>query len=201
MTTETKYRKRRRKPRPTPPRDGERTDALPIALRLDPTRDPARWIAAGGRPTCRGCVAHCCRYISVEIDPPSAKWQYDQVYWMLLHENVAVYQEREGGWYVEFTTRCRALTEKNLCSRYETRPQLCRDYSNESCPVWNKDELYKVRFEDAEAFAHWLEDRGVDWRFEWQKEGARRRETPRLRPRSRAASGETGRERARSPRA
>lgn len=192
-------------------------ESLPLELRQAPVLDPERWRAAGGRPTCRGCIAHCCRYVSVEIDPPKAKWQYDQVYWMLLHEAVSVYEEMEGGWFVEFRTRCRALSEHNLCSTYETRPNLCREYSNESCGVWNKERLYRVRFDDAASFAHWLDTKKVNWRFNWQKEAVRRQdgaaaagapgeELPaatslrRRRPRSRAGSGGRDRAPARSAR-
>ena len=184
---------------PAPPKGAAALAALaglPLTLRRDPTSDPKQWLAAGGKPTCQGCVAHCCRYITVEIDKPEAKWQYDQIYWMLLHENVSVYQELDGGgWFVEFTTRCKALNEQNLCSIYEERPQLCRDYSNETCQVWNDGPLYKLHFKDAESFARHLDEKGVNWRY--------KRDRPRVRVtalRTRAASGGRGPARGRSPR-
>lgn len=209
---------------PAPPAPA--LSALPLALRRDPTSDPKRWLAAGGKPTCQGCVAHCCRYITVEIDKPEAKWQYDQIHWMLLHENVSVYQETSGEWFVEFTTRCKALNERNLCSIYEDRPQLCRDYSNESCQVWNDDPIYKVRFEDAASFEHYLDAKGVNWRYKRDrprvrvtgrraKAGApgeseatnggrpgraRRTAKKSTSPRTRASSGGRGPKRGRSPR-
>lgn len=213
----------------TPPVKTPATASLPLALRRDPTSDPKRWLAAGGKPTCQGCVAHCCRYITVEIDKPEAKWQYDQIYWMLLHQDVSVYQELSGEWFVEFTTRCSALNERNLCSIYEDRPQLCRDYSNESCQVWNNDPLYKVHFADAESFARYLDEKGVNWRYKRERPRVRVRLTMRrpkagppgenigengtgkrraagrtaksaTTPRTRAASGGTGPRRGRSPR-
>ena len=111
---------------------------LPEWLRQSPVDDTKTWRAAGGKPTCQGCVAHCCRYVAVEIDKPDTKWQYDQILWMLVHENVAVYIEADGEWYVEFKTKCSARGEANLCKIYEDRPRLCRDYSNETCGVWSE---------------------------------------------------------------
>lgn len=139
--------------------------ALPEWIRQNPTDDPKTWLAAGGKPTCQGCVAHCCRYIAVEIDKPDTKWQYDQILWMLVHENVAVYVETDGEWFVEFKTKCGALGEANLCTIYEDRPRLCRDYSNETCPVWGEGTPYRARWEDAPSFAAWLDSKGINWRY------------------------------------
>jgi Fe-S-cluster containining protein len=139
--------------------------SLPDGLRLNPTLDPATWRAAGGKPTCTGCVAHCCRYVSVEIDTPDTKWQYDQILWMLIHENVSVYVEHDGLYYVEFRTRCSALDEANLCKIYENRPRLCREYSNETCPVWNEGSPHRVRWEDPESYAAYLTNKGIDYKF------------------------------------
>lgn len=139
--------------------------SLPDGLRLNPTQDPAAWKAAGGKPTCTGCVAHCCRYVSVEIDTPDTKWQYDQILWMLLHENVSVYVEHDGLYYVEFRTRCGELDEANLCNHYETRPRLCREYSNETCPVWNEGSPHRVRWDDAESYAAYLKRKGINYQF------------------------------------
>jgi Fe-S-cluster containining protein len=139
--------------------------SLPDGLRLNPTQDPARWRAAGGKPTCTGCVAHCCRYVSVEIDTPDTKWQYDQILWMLLHQNVSVYVEHDGLWYVEFQTRCGALDEANLCKIYEDRPRLCREYSNETCLIWSDGSPHRVRWDDAESFAAYLGRKGIKYQF------------------------------------
>lgn len=139
--------------------------SLPDGLRLNPTLDPAAWSAAGGKPTCTGCVAHCCRYVSVEIDTPDTKWQYDQILWMLVHENISVYVEHDGTYYVEFRTRCSALSEANLCKIYESRPRLCREYSNETCTIWSKESPHRVRWEDPESYAEYLERKGVKYKY------------------------------------
>jgi Fe-S-cluster containining protein len=106
--------------------------------------------------TCEGCPAHCCRYVAVEIDKPRAHWQNDQIRWMLLHENVAVYVGNDRHWYVEFRTRCRALQDDGRCGTYETRPDLCRDYEISTCPRWATGSPHLVRFESARAFEDFL---------------------------------------------
>ncbi len=118
-----------------------------------------------GTPTCEGCPAHCCRYITVEIDRPEAKWQYDQIRWMLLHEKVSVYVDPDGDWFVEFKTRCRALGEDHLCTIYPERPDLCSSYDAAECPVWNPKPYAKAEFHSAEEFVAWMDQRGIDWRF------------------------------------
>jgi hypothetical protein len=187
----------------------DRTGALPLMLRRSPTDDPAAWRAAGGRPTCEGCVAHCCRYVCVEIDAPRAKWQYDQIHWMLMHEGVALFVAPDGFWYSEFRTRCAHLMADNRCAVYEQRPNLCRSYENAACPVWAEGPQHRVRFEDAAAFAAWLDAKGIDWRYrdgrpEHRSPAGRPLPAPSRRPesrgRDRARSGGVGRGPGRSPR-
>lgn len=187
----------------------DRTAALPLVLRRNPTADPAAWLAAGGKPTCEGCVAHCCRYVCVEIDRPRAKWQYDQIHWMLLHEGVSVFVSPEGLWYTEFQARCSQLTADNRCARYDRRPNLCRSYETDACPVWHAGEAHRIRFDDAASFAAYLDGKGIDWRYrdgrpERRSPSGRPLPAPSRRPKSRtparARSGGAGRGRGRSPR-
>ena len=118
-----------------------------------------------GKPTCEGCVAHCCRYVLIEIDKPTCKGDYDQIRWLLLHENLTLGIGEDNCWYIEVATRCRELDERNLCRAYLDRPDLCEKYEPEQCPVWNPDPPYKHEFRTADAFVAWLDRRGVDWRF------------------------------------
>jgi len=127
--------------------------------------DPELPVLPTKTPTCEGCVAHCCRYISIEIDRPEAKWQYDQVRWMLLHDGISVGVDEQNDWYVEIQARCGELDDRNLCRSYLTRPKLCEDYSNEECPVWSAAPAYKLEFRTADEFTAWLDERGVDWRY------------------------------------
>jgi Fe-S-cluster containining protein len=187
----------------------DRTPTLPPALRRSPTDDPAAWRAAGGQPTCQGCVAHCCRYVCVEIDTPRAKWQFDQIHWMLMHADVAVFVGPHGLWYTEFRARCAHLADDNRCTVYEQRPNLCRSYASETCPVWAEGRQHRLRFEDASAFAAYLDGRGLDWRYHDGRPGPRSPAgrplpAPSRRPQARtpgpAPSGGAGRAPDRSPR-
>ena len=52
--------------------------------------------------------------------------------WQVSHENVEIYQD-EDGWFLLFKSSCQHLLSDGGCGIYETRPQICRDYSNEWC--------------------------------------------------------------------
>jgi uncharacterized protein len=123
-----------------------------------------------GAPTCEGCAAHCCRYITIEIDKPDTKWQYDQIRWMLLHQDVSVFVDNEGDWLVEFPARCEELGEDNLCRSYGSRPDLCRRYEADECPVWNPSPPHKVEFKTADQFTAWLDSKKKDWRYRSHQE-------------------------------
>jgi uncharacterized protein len=148
-------------------------------------------------PTCEGCIAHCCRYVAVEIERPRAHWQLDQIRWLLLHENVSVYLGTDRKWYVEFRTKCRELGDDHRCNIYAERPDLCAAYEVKTCPRWATGAAHVVRFESAKAFADYLALPPAE------RPGARRRKAsrPSRRPaRGRARSGAAGPKRGRSPR-
>ena len=85
-----------------------------------------------GSILCEHCAAACCRYIALPIDKPSTKRDYDDMRWYVMHEGVTVFVE-DGDWYVQYQTRCKNLGADNLCGVYETRPEICRDYSAGEC--------------------------------------------------------------------
>lgn len=150
------------------------------------------------KPTCEGCVAHCCRYVAVEIETPRSRWQIDQVRWLLLHENVSVYVGTDRHWFVEFRTKCRELGDDHRCGIYEERPDLCRQYEVTTCPRWASGLGHVVRFESAREYEDYLALPPS------KRPGARKRRTtssrrPR-RARARARSGGAGPGRGRSPR-
>ena len=60
-------------------------------------------------------------------------------------------------WVVQFETRCRHLQDDNKCGIYETRPQICREYSEESCEVNADDE--GTTFYTPQAFLDYLKTR------------------------------------------
>ena len=53
--------------------------------------------------------------------------------WYLLHERAAVFVD-DDTWYLLVYSPCNFLDkETNLCSIYETRPNICREYSSDAC--------------------------------------------------------------------
>lgn len=105
--------------------------------------------------------ARCCTYVAIEIDTPTTMREYDYVVWYLYHEGVSVFVDLEGAWYVKFETRCRNLTNTGLCSVYEHRPAICKDFDWRECERNLQDEepVDRWLFEDAESFLEWLAKR------------------------------------------
>ncbi len=108
-----------------------------------------------------GCLtcALCCSYIAVEIDAPSTVKSATEILWHLYHHQVSVYRDTDDEWVVQFETRCRHLQPDNKCGIYETRPHICREYSEESCEVNAEDE--GRTFYTPEAFLAYLQERSA----------------------------------------
>ena len=62
----------------------------------------------------------CCIYVTQEMETPRSMSDFDHMLWQLAH------QDMQG------------------CNIYETRPQICRDYSNDFCEY---DEPADIHFE------------------------------------------------------
>jgi Fe-S-cluster containining protein len=106
-----------------------------------------------------GCLtcALCCSYIAVEIDAPSSVKSATEILWHLYHHQVSVYRDSDDEWVVQFETRCRHLQADNKCGIYETRPHICREYSEDSCEVNAEDE--GTTFYTPQAFLDYLQGR------------------------------------------
>lgn len=119
--------------------------------------------------SCPECGSRCCKYVATQIDTPACKRDYDYIRWYLRHERVFVFIDHEGDWYLEFETSCEHLGECGRCLAYDTRPLICRSHGNvgEPCEFHADHEPHERRFETAEDFERYLDDKGVDWR--WKK--------------------------------
>lgn len=84
---------------------------------------------------CENCQAYCCKYVSVGIDAPKTLEDFDEIRWLVAHENVIVYKDNEGDWLVLFKTKCKNLTKNNLCAIYPTRMKVCKKHDWTSCEV------------------------------------------------------------------
>lgn len=119
----------------------------------------------GGGPTCDRCNAICCRHVAIEIDRPTTKREYENVIWYLLHEGVSVFVEDDRRWFVEFSTPCSALSPQGRCTRYDERPQICRNYAAADC-VRNAPRYRPVHeFRTADEFKAHLDSQGIPWRY------------------------------------
>jgi Fe-S-cluster containining protein len=101
------------------------------------------------------CEARCCRYVTVQIDAPRVKADFDEIAWWLAHENVSVYFYGRR-WHVEMQTRCKHLAPDNLCGAYGARPAVCRDYAAEECEYPERPR-HDLQFNTREEFEGWWE--------------------------------------------
>lgn len=97
-----------------------------------PTLKPDRDDLPPGTNICEHCTAKCCRYFALPIDSPDSWKEYDYMRWYLLHQRASIFVE-DGTWYLIVHTPCRHLQPDNRCGIYDTRPEICREYSNEDC--------------------------------------------------------------------
>jgi len=116
---------------------------------------------------CDVCRGQCCKHVAMEIDTPTCKQDYDNIRWFLVHQNVQVYVEPDKSWGIEFITPCSRLTRDNLCSDYDNRPRLCRQYPGKDteCEFVSEEKHYKKLFTTAEEFESWLDKKKIKWRF------------------------------------
>ena len=81
---------------------------------------------------CEYCTAKCCRYFALPLEAPEDFADFEFIRWFLLHERATVFKDG-ADWYMLVHTTCRHLRDDNMCGIYETRPQICRDYTTKEC--------------------------------------------------------------------
>lgn len=74
----------------------------------------------------------CCTYFTQHIPTPRSRYDFDHLLWQVSHENVQAYKD-EDGWYLLINNKCAHLAADGRCGIYDTRPQVCREYSNDFC--------------------------------------------------------------------
>ncbi len=67
----------------------------------------------------------------MEIDAPDERDDFEDLAWMLVHENVSFHLDGDD-WQLMVKNRCRYLG-KNGCEIYETRPRICREHDPSEC--------------------------------------------------------------------
>ena len=97
---------------------------------------------------CDYCTAKCCRYFALPIEAPKSRDDFEYLRWYVLHERATIFTE-EDEWYLMVHTVCKHLQPDQRCGIYETRPQICRDYTTKNCE-YEDDWVYDRYFETAE---------------------------------------------------
>lgn len=97
---------------------------------------------------CNYCTALCCRYFTLPIDTPTDWRDFDHIRWFLMHGRATVFVE-SGIWYLTVYAECRHLLPDQRCGIYDDRPQICRNYSTDSCE-YEDDGVHDMYFETPE---------------------------------------------------
>ena len=108
-----------------------------------------------GAHPCANC-GDCCTYVATQIDDPGTFKEYENLHWYLTHENVGVYIDWDGDWYLEFKTRCKNLTDAKTCGIYETRPLVCSEFSFNDCERNSGEPGWKHYFNSQEELVEYL---------------------------------------------
>ncbi len=108
-----------------------------------------------GESLCDYCTAKCCKYFALPIDEPDTTRDLDFMRWFLLHDRASVFVEDES-WYLLVHTTCKHLLPDNRCGIYDTRPEICREYSTDNCE-YDEDSVYEKYFETPEQVAEYME--------------------------------------------
>lgn len=110
---------------------------------------------APGEVLCSYCTAKCCRYFALPIEQPTNAQDWEYIRWFLMHEGAALFKE-DDVWYLLVHAVCHNLKSDNRCAIYDTRPQVCRDYSVKDCE-YEDDWLYEQYLETSEQAAEYAE--------------------------------------------
>jgi Fe-S-cluster containining protein len=126
--------------------------SVPAARRK---RKPHREDLEPGEVLCSYCTAKCCCYFALPIDTPESWEDFEYIRWYLLHDRATVFIE-DDCWYLLVHNRCKHLREDYLCGDYETRPQICRDYTTKNCE-YEDDWVYDHYWETPEQVEEYAE--------------------------------------------
>jgi Fe-S-cluster containining protein len=124
---------------------------MATAIRTKPRREELR----DGEHLCDHCTAKCCRYFALPIDTPEDWRDFEYIRWYLLHDRATVFID-DGNWYLMVHTACKHLRDDHRCGIYETRPQICREYSTDNCE-YEDDWTYEGYFETPEQIYEYAE--------------------------------------------
>jgi Fe-S-cluster containining protein len=124
---------------------------MPLPKRTKPSRKDLK----PGEVLCEYCTAKCCQYFALPIEDPTVRKDFDFLRWYLLHGRASLFID-DGTWYLMVHTVCKHLQDDYRCGTYETRPQICRDYTTKDCE-YEDDWVYDKYFETPEQIHEYTE--------------------------------------------
>ena len=121
--------------------------------------------------SCKG--ATCCTYITQPINTPRSKEDFSNLLWQVSHQGVHAFRD-EGTWYLLFEGRCTHLQSDGRCGIYETRPQACRDHTNDYCERdVPREEGFELHFQDYDELLEYCKKKFKNWdKAKGEKESA-----------------------------
>lgn len=120
-----------------------------------PRKKPSRAELGPEADLCRYCTAKCCRYFALPIETPTEMRDFEFIRWFLFHDRAAVFVE-DGDWYLLVSTECKHLRRDGRCAIYADRPQVCREYSTQTCE-YEDHWVYEQYFETPEQVQEYAE--------------------------------------------
>ncbi len=120
---------------------------------------------------CKGST--CCTYFTHQIDTPRSIEDFDLLLWQIAHADTQVYKD-EDGWFLLMNHPCLHLQAGGRCGIYETRPQICREHSNDECEFDGPcgDDDFELFFRNYDALLAYCRKKFKHWdrRFQEKKE-------------------------------
>ena len=106
----------------------------------------------------------CCTYTTEALGvAPRSKSDFQHLLWQISHEGVELYKD-ESGWYLMFQGRCQHILPDGRCAIYDTRPPICREYSNDWCELdQSAEEGFELYFRNYEELLAYCKKRFKRW--------------------------------------
>jgi Fe-S-cluster containining protein len=113
---------------------------------------------------CGFCTnSKCCTYITEQLSTPRSRHDFDHILWQISHRDIQVYKD-EDGWFLLVNNACTHLLPGGGCGIYDTRPQVCREYSNDYCEYDEPAEKnFELFFPDYASLLKYCKKRYKSW--------------------------------------
>lgn len=113
---------------------------------------------------CSFCTnSKCCTYATEQLATPRSKHDFDHILWQISHRDIQVYKD-EDGWFLLINNACTHLLPGGGCGIYDTRPQVCREYSNDYCEYDEPAEKnFELFFPDYASLLRYCKKRFKSW--------------------------------------